>query len=29
MRKLKLFLNKLEVHFIKKNASLKVLRKNK
>ena len=29
MKKLKMFLNKLEMHFIKKNASLKALRKNK
>ena len=29
MRKLKMFLNKLKMHFIKKSASLKILRKNK
>ena len=29
IKKLKMFLNKLKMHFMKKNTSLKVLKKNK
>ena len=29
MKKSKMFLNKLKVHFMKKNTSLKILKKNK